>query len=288
MDRTVDSAAAPGMALTVYADGRVVAEVPDGLLSLAPTELTRHAKSLVRTGDAPRDPGPPKSKVLEGRLSARALEDLLRFVLHEQEFFAFDPAAVKAAIRDRYQSDGDVTDPTDATTTGFRIRTAGQEHEVRWPRLARATWDFPDVERLLQLSAVDRRLSQVFYVLLAGGPERVEAVVEKMNELALPHYRLYPDAPRLTAADLAGVTPSADGSRTRFAFFRKKDKTVCDPLFGVTIDVPSQGEPTLVCVIPPQEGRRWVRTPGSQGWRPHPGNAAPGQPAAPAGRAGKK
>jgi hypothetical protein len=157
---------------------------------------------------------------------------------------------------------------------------------VRWTRLAKATWDFPDVERLLQLSAVDKRLSQVYYVLLAGGPERVEAVVEKMNELALPNYRLYPDAPRLTALDLVGVTPSADGSRTRFSFFRKQDKTVCDPLFGIALDVPQQGEPTLVCVIPPQQGRRWVRTPGSQEWRPHPA-PAPGRPPAQAGPAGK-
>src|SRR5262249_14276500 len=118
--------------------------------------------------------------------------------------------------------------------------------------------------------------------------ERVEAVVEKMNELALPAYRLYPDAPRLTAADLAGVTPSADGSRMRFSFFRKKDKTVCDPLFGVAIDVPQQGEPTLVCVIPPQQGWRWGRTPGSQEGRPYPGTPAPGRPAALASRAGKK
>jgi hypothetical protein len=276
------------MALTIHADGRVIAEVPDGLLSLAPQDLTRHAQGRARADGAGGDLEPPKSKVLEGRLSARELEDLLRFTLHEQEFFDFDPAAVKAAIRDKYQSYGDVTDPTDATTTAFHIRTAEQEHEVRWTRLAKATWDFPDVERLLQLSAVDKRLSQVYYVLLAGGPERVEAVVEKMNELALPNYRLYPDAPRLTAADLVGVTPSADGSRTRFSFFRIKDKTVCTPLFGVTIDVPQQGEPTLVCVIPPQEGRRWVRTPGSQEWRPYPGTAGPGQTPAPAGRAGKK
>jgi hypothetical protein len=288
LDRTVDSATAPGMVLTIHANGRVVAEVQDGLFSLAPQELTRHAQGRVGAGGAGPDPEPPKSKVLEGRLSARELEDLLRFTLHEQEFFDFDPAAVKAAIRDKYQSDGEVTDPTDATTTGFRVRTADQEHEVRWTRLAKSTWDFPDVGRLLQLSAVDKRLSQVYYALLAGGPERVEAVVEKMNELALPNYRLYPGAPRLRAEDLVGVAPSADGSRTRFTFFRIKDKTACEPLFGIAIDVPQQGEPTLVFVMPPQQGRRYVRTPGSQEWRPYPGTAGPGRPAAPAGRAGKK
>jgi hypothetical protein len=276
------------MVLTIYANGRVVAEFSEGLFSQAPQDLTRHAEGRAGAGGADPDPGPPKSKALEGRLSARELEDLLRFALHEQEFFAFDPAAVKAAIRDKYPSDGTVSDPTDATTTVVRIRTADQNHEVRWARLGKTVWDFPEVERLLQLSAVVRRLSQVYYVLVAGGPEHVESVVEKMNELALPHYRLYPDAPRLTAADLSVVTPSADGSRMRFSFYRGQDKNVCNPQFGVTLDVPQEGEPTIVSVIPPQLGRRWGRTTGSQESRPSPGTAGPGPTAAPAGPAGKR
>ena len=103
----------------------------------------------------------------------------------------------------------------------------------------------------MQLYAVDRRLQQVFYVLVAGGPERVEAAAEKMNQLVQPYYHLYPLAPRLTAADLFRVTPSGDGTRMQFTFSRNRDKTVRNPLFEVSIDVPRQGEPTIVYVMPP-------------------------------------
>jgi RNA polymerase sigma factor (sigma-70 family) len=257
MDRCVDAATGPRMVLTIFADGRVIAEVPDGLLSLAATDLTRHEQGRANAADPAPDPGSQKSRIVDGRLSARELEEVLRFALHDQEFFEFDQAAVKAAIRDKYQSDGDVFDSTDATTTGIHIQTADRSHEVRWSRLGKAAWDFPKVERLLQLHAVDRRLSQVFYVLLAGGPERVEAVVVKMNELVQFYYRHYPDAPQLTAADLSKVTPSADGSQVEFIFSRNMDRKVRPPLFQVVIVVPQQGgEPTVRQVIPPG---KWVR-----------------------------
>ena len=247
MERSVDAAAGPRMILTIFADGRVAAEVPDGLLSLAAADLTQHAKA-----DPTADPGSPKGKVLEGRLTARELEEILRFALHDQEFFEFDQAAVKAAIWDKYQSDGNVNDSTDATTTGFHIQTANRTHEVQWSRLSKAAWDFPKVERLLQLYALDQRLSQVYYVLLAGGPERVEEVAAKMNELVQTYYCLYPNAPRLAAADLLKVTPSADESQVEFVFSRNKDKKVRNPLFEVAIIVPQDGrEPTIRYVIPP-------------------------------------
>jgi hypothetical protein len=232
-----------------------VAEVPDGLVSLAPTVLTQHAKSRGEEGPE-GGPEPQKTQVFEGSLSAAELQDLVRFALHEEEFFEFEPDAVKAAIRDQYQSDGSVVDSTDATTTTFRVQTADRGHEVTWFRHTKAAWDFPRVERLLQLYALDRRLQQVFYVLVAGGPERVEAVVEKMEGLVLPYYRLYPDAPRLTAADLFCVTPSPDGTQTRFVFSRNRDQQVRNPLFEVAIDVPPQGEPTLSYAIPPQAPTR--------------------------------
>jgi RNA polymerase sigma factor (sigma-70 family) len=261
MERAVEGAPGPRVVLTIHADGRVVTEVPDGLSSLSAQELTGYAKDRAGAPGAGRGPLPQK-KAIQGKISARELEDLLRFAVRDQEFFDFDEAAVRAAIRERYQSDGGVEDDSDATTTRFRVRTAGGSHEVSWTRLAKSAFDFPEVGRLLQLNALDRRLSHVFYrqqlLLLAGGPERVEEVVGQMNELARPSYRLYPGAPRLTAADLAGVTPSADGSRTRFVFARYQDtgKSYCTLLFGVAVDVPRQGKPTLAHVLPPQEGTR--------------------------------
>jgi hypothetical protein len=259
MERSLDTLPGPGMALTIYADGRVVAELPDGLLSLAPTDLTTHVERTVVTGQPDQDATLRTTKVLQGRLTTSELEELLRFALHDQEFFDFDATAVKAGIRDQYQSNENVSDPADDATTCYQIQTADWTHEVNWHRLPKAAWDFPKVERLLQLYAVDLRLQQLFYVLLAGGPERVEAVLAKANELALPFYRLYPDLPRLTAADLLQVIPSADGLWEQFTFSRNKDKQVRNPLFEVSIDVPQQGEPTLRYVVPPQSNTLRLR-----------------------------
>jgi hypothetical protein len=100
----------------------------------------------------------------------------------------------------------------------------------------------------------------VFYVLLAGGPERVEAVVAKTNRLVRCSY---PAAPQLTAADLFKVTPSADGSRVEFVFSRNKDKKVRNPLFEVAVAVPRQGAPTLCYVIPPGRSVRGRLADGS-------------------------
>jgi len=251
MVRCLEAGGGPRMVLTIYADGRVAAEVPEGLLTLGAEELTRHAKARAAIAAPVGDAGRPKANLIHGRLSARELGDVLRFVLHDQEFFDFDPAAVKTAIRDTYQSDGNVSDSTDATTTGYLIQTADKNHEVRWSRLTRAAWDFPNVERLLQLHAVDQRLAQVFYVLLAGGPERVEAAVAKTNALLESFYRRCPDVPPLTAADLFLVTPAPDGSHMEFVFSHNKEKQVRNPQLEASILVPQDGEPTLGYVMPP-------------------------------------
>jgi RNA polymerase sigma-70 factor (ECF subfamily) len=248
MARSVESTGKPLFALTVYADGRAVVDVADDSLPQA----TRDAGKPANDPAGADETEAPRRKVLEGKLSAQELEELLRFALHDQGFFDFDSAAVKAAIRQRYPSQGSMTAAADPTTSVFRIQTAERSHEVRWSGLSRAAGDFPKVERLLQLWAINRRISHLHNVLLAGGRERVEAVVAKMNELDLPGYRSYPDVPRLTADDLSQVTPSADGSTTQFTFVRMKDKTFFKPRFGVSINVPAQGEPTLRYIIPPQ------------------------------------
>jgi RNA polymerase sigma factor (sigma-70 family) len=247
MDRSIGLAGRPAAALTIYADGRVIAEVPEGLFSLAPDDLTRYAQAAAAVQVPGAIPGSRKTTLLSGRLSATELDDLLRFAVRDQEFFDFDAPAVQEAIRQKYHpDDDDPPDPHDATTTRFHVHTADGIKEVEWLRLGRAAWTFPEVRRLLQLYALDRRLQQVFYVLLAGGPERVKAVAAKMNWFAQPYYDYYVNAPRLTAADLFSVTRAKDGSSMRFTFSRNKsNEFVRDPLLEIAIDVPLVGEPTF-------------------------------------------
>jgi RNA polymerase sigma factor (sigma-70 family) len=249
MDRSVDSSAVPGTKVMVFADGRVVAEVPDGLVSLSAQELTQYVRGRPQGANERQA---PKIKVLEGKLTALELDELMRFVVQDQDFLAFDPAAVKAAIWEEYKSDGSVPDANDATTTEFFAQTAQSKHQVSWSRLDRSLWNFPKVQSLRRLRGLELRLAHVYYVLLAGGPERVAEVVGRMERLLVFYYLNHPNAPRLTAADLCNVVPAADESAIRYEFSRQKDTFDFKPLFAATIVVPRQGEPFLYSLIPPQ------------------------------------
>ena len=88
--------------MTIFADGRVKAEVPEGLGSLSAQELTQYVRSR---GDAAKTEL-PGFNVLEGKLSRAELEELMRFVVFEQEFLTIDADAVKSAIGRVYHSDG--------------------------------------------------------------------------------------------------------------------------------------------------------------------------------------
>jgi hypothetical protein len=239
MERFLDAPDGPRAVMTIHADGRMIVELPDGMLSLTATELTRHAKEREAAGHRE----PEKTRVIESKLSSRELDELLRFAIHDQDFFQFDPAEVQAALRDEYQSDGSLHDPTDATTTSLRIQTADREHEVTWSRLTYSAFKFAKVKRLTQLYAVDMRLRHTFNVTKAGGTQGVEAIVKQANQLLHPTYARYPHLPPFTGEDLVGVTPLANGGGTRFTFARYK--SVARFSFMAAIDVPLAGQPTI-------------------------------------------
>src|SRR5262249_29139292 len=140
----------------------------------------------------------PGFKVLEGKLERPELEELMRFAVLEQDFLTLDAETVKTAIRRVYESDGAVVDNTDTTTTAFMVQTADKKNQLSWPRLDKSAWDFPEVNSLRQLRALQFKLAHVYYVLLAGGPERVGAVVDNLDSLLLPYYLKNPQVPFLT------------------------------------------------------------------------------------------
>jgi hypothetical protein len=246
--RVVDSAPASPVQLTIFADGRVKAEVPEKLSSLAAQDLTRYVRAREDAANTER----PEINVLEGKLTRAELEELMRFVVLEQELLTLDADAVKTAIEKIYENSGPVLDNTDATTTVFMVQTSDKKHQISWPRLDKSAWDFPKVSSLRQLRALDFRLAHIYCVLLAGGPERVEAVVEKLDSQLLPYYLKNPRAPYLTAADLSKVTRAEDGCSVRYQFARPTNKFDFLPQFAASIVVPEQGNPFLDCVIPPQ------------------------------------
>jgi RNA polymerase sigma factor (sigma-70 family) len=249
MDRSVDSSLLPGVSLTIFADGRVVAQVPEGLHSLSAQTLTEFVRDYA---SQEKDRKAPRIRLLEGRIPRAELEELVRFAVQEQEFFTLDAVSIKAEIGEEYQSDWAVHDAKDETTTTFTVQTADKKHTVAWSKLIRSIWDFPGIQPLRQLQGLDQKLTHVYYVLLAGGPQRVDAVAEALDSLLQPFYAKHPLAPRLAAEDLAGVNLSTDGSAVQYIFSRSTVNFELLPQFAVTINVPHQGQPYLYSAIPLQ------------------------------------
>ena len=150
----------------------------------------------------------------------------------------------------QHQSDGTVRDPNDDTLTRLRLQTAVKDHEVEWPRLTYSAFKFAEVKSLAKLHAVDMKVRHLFAVELAGGADRIAAVVKRTNELAESFYELYPNLPRLTVEDLISVTQPADGSRTKYTFGR--EKSVARVVYGISVEAPADGDLKITSIIPPQ------------------------------------
>jgi hypothetical protein len=108
-------------------------------------------------------------RTVEGRISPAELQDLLRFALDQNDFFAFDPEQVarqlEAAGRDRAPSSpGEaIAVPAgppyvDAGTTTIGIAADGRQHEVDYHGLFAAAQEHPQNRALAQLRAIELRL----------------------------------------------------------------------------------------------------------------------------------
>jgi hypothetical protein len=107
---------------------------------------------------------------VEGRITAAELEELLRFALDRNAFFAFEPVKVarqleqSGAAQARSSPPGEaVAVPAgppyiDAGTTTILIAADGRRHEVSYHGLFAAAREHPDSEPLAQLRAIELRL----------------------------------------------------------------------------------------------------------------------------------
>jgi RNA polymerase sigma factor (sigma-70 family) len=208
----------------------------------------RHRLTVRADGRLEALAGPPDgpAATIRGRLAGEELQDLLRFIVRGQEFFAFDAGALDRDLRREYVYDGKLDSPYDPLTTNIRVRLADREHEASWHQLASASVFFPDEKRLQQLHHVEQRLHNVLLVQVAGGAPQVQPLADWTTR------RLRDTYPRLapfTAADLSGHAPEADGTGVRMTFGRG-NKTTGANYISATVSVPAHGPPSLVQVIP--------------------------------------
>lgn len=114
-----------------------------------------------------------QGKILESRLTPEQIQQLLSFAIDDNDFFGFDARvveeAVNAAVEQRRATsqEGDaIAVPLgppyiDAGTTIILIAADGKQHEVRYQGLFFAAQDFPEIEALQQLRAIELKLLSV-------------------------------------------------------------------------------------------------------------------------------
>jgi hypothetical protein len=128
-------------------------------------DLTLRADGTVTLG-----PRFGHGRTREGRISAAELQDLLRFALDQNAFFAFDPAQVarqleaSSAARTPARPPGEAlavpAGPPymDAGATTILIAADGRRHEVSYHGLFAAAREHPESRPLAQLRAIELRL----------------------------------------------------------------------------------------------------------------------------------
>jgi hypothetical protein len=109
-------------------------------------------------------------RAAQGRITDAELQDLLRFALDQNEFFAFDPAQVARQLEDSGAARAPSSPPgealavpagppyIDAGTTTVLIAADGRRHEVSYHGLFAAAREHPDSKPLAQLRAIELRL----------------------------------------------------------------------------------------------------------------------------------
>jgi RNA polymerase sigma factor (sigma-70 family) len=188
----------------------------------------------------------PQTRHFAGKLAAQELQDLFQFILHKQEFFGFDADRVEQRLRDEYEYDGALPSPYDTADTEIHLQTARQEHAVRWHQLASTGVLFPDVEQVQQLTEIEKRLSNIIAILRAGGPQQAQEVTNRVNACLK---QSYPRAMPMTIADLSQTDEGSDPASLIYTYAHG-DKYRGPAYFSVTLNVPKEGDPHILSVIP--------------------------------------
>ena len=111
-----------------------------------------------------------QGKIVEGRLTSQQIQQLLSFAIDDNDFFGFDARAVEEVVnkvleeRRANSQEGDVIAVPlgppyiDVGTTIILIAADGKQHEVKYQGLFFAAQDFPEIEALQKLRAIELKL----------------------------------------------------------------------------------------------------------------------------------
>ncbi len=114
-----------------------------------------------------------QGQIVKSRLKPEQIQQFLSFAIDDKDFFSFDARAAEEAVnttlekRRATSQEGDVIAVPlgppyiDAGTTIILIAADNKQHEVRYQGLFFAAQDFPEIEALQQLRAIEVMLLNV-------------------------------------------------------------------------------------------------------------------------------
>ena len=96
----------------------------------------------------------------ESKLTAKELDELLRFVIREKDFFAITEAKINGAIREA-AAKGPFVAIGGAGTSVISVQANGKKHEVSYRGASAYLGVYPKVEVLARFVAIEKRLSEL-------------------------------------------------------------------------------------------------------------------------------
>lgn len=180
------------------------------------------------------------------RLAIEEVQDLLQFIVHDQQFCTIDADALGRELRWRYQDDGAYTNNGEEPLTRIRLRTPDYEREVTWSHLESSALMYRECPALPRLLAVARRLKNLWQIEEAGGTRQVAAWADAATRLAR---QTWPDQPPFAVEHFQGLSPEAGGKGQRCTFARGIKYSSPD-YFSVTLLLSDAGPPRIIQANP--------------------------------------
>lgn len=186
------------------------------------------------------------SKDVTGKLSQRELQELLRFVILDQQFAKIDPAALKLAVQEEQKKRGGFAiQIADAPNTWVRVSVKGHEHEAQYYALGMAANQNPTVDGLQDFHAIEKRLQNVMNIVRGGGREQIARILKLANaELQKQH----PDAAPLTMEHLRSAYVGPDGTRRYSLGWNAQGMPgvpAAATYVNASVNVPEKGDPEV-------------------------------------------
>lgn len=211
-------------ALTIQADGTVILGAPFG-----------------------------QRKRIEAKIDQNELQELLRYLLDDQQMAKFDSAKVKDAVRAEQQKKGGLAIAiADASTPYLLVNADGKEYEAKYYALGMMASQYPAVKELARFEAARKRLEQFRSKVAIGGPKVVTKYLAMANEqLKADH----PQVPALNDEHLQSAGEFVNG-RVYVSFNRQEKLDDGDVRYtSVSINVPANDKPQVRANVSVRPGK---------------------------------